>query len=87
MKPAEQLILYLARTAIFRGNIAQQLVRAAMVLTFFAFGIQKWNAYTAGMLAPLINHSPVVFWLIPALRASSSSCTMPGPKKPVDFPS
>jgi len=66
MKPAEQLILYLARTAIFRGNIAQQLVRAAMVLTFFAFGIQKWNAYTAGMLAPLINHSPVVFWLIPA---------------------
>jgi uncharacterized membrane protein YkgB len=37
-----------------------------MVFIFFAFSIQKWNAFTAEMLVPLISHSPVVFWLIPA---------------------
>jgi len=37
-----------------------------MVFIFFAFSIQKWNQYTAEMLVPLISHSPVVFWLIPA---------------------
>ena len=36
-----------------------------MVFTFFSFSIQKWNAYTAQMLVPLISHSPVVFWLEP----------------------
>jgi uncharacterized membrane protein YkgB len=42
------------------------LIRAAMVFTFFAFSIQKWTQYTAEMLVPLISHSPVVFWLLPA---------------------
>ena len=37
-----------------------------MVFTFFAFSIQKWSQYTAEMLVPLISHSPVVFWLLPA---------------------
>jgi uncharacterized membrane protein YkgB len=41
------------------------LLRGVMVLTFFAFGIQKWNVYTAQMLVPLISHSPIVFWLEP----------------------
>ena len=37
-----------------------------MVFTFFAFSIQKWTQYTSKMLVPLISHSPVVFWLLPA---------------------
>jgi uncharacterized membrane protein YkgB len=37
-----------------------------MVFTFFAFSIQKWNQYTIETLVPLISHSPVVFWLLPA---------------------
>ena len=37
------------------------LIRGAMVFTFFAFSVQKWNQYTADMLVPLISHSPVVF--------------------------
>jgi uncharacterized membrane protein YkgB len=37
-----------------------------MVFTFFAFSIQKWNHYTIELLVPMISHSPVVFWLLPA---------------------
>ena len=50
----------------FRSDLDRHLIRAAMVFTFFAFSIQKWNQYTVEMLVPLISHSPVVFWLLPA---------------------
>jgi uncharacterized membrane protein YkgB len=63
----DQLILYAARTTPFRSGLACHLIRAAMVFIFFAFSIQKWNQYTAELLVPLISHSPVVFWLEPAL--------------------
>jgi uncharacterized membrane protein YkgB len=49
----------------FRGGLDRHLIRAAMVFTFFAFSIQKWNQYTIEMLVPMISHSPVVFWLLP----------------------
>jgi uncharacterized membrane protein YkgB len=61
-----QLILYVSRTTPFRSGLDRHLIRAAMVFTFFAFSIQKWSHYTAEMLVPLIGHSPVVFWLLPA---------------------
>jgi uncharacterized membrane protein YkgB len=61
-----RLVGYVAKTSPFRSDLDRHLVRAAMVFTFFAFSIQKWNPYTAEMLAPLISHSPIVFWLIPA---------------------
>src|ERR1700756_5835624 len=60
-----QLILHASRTPAFRGNLCLHLIRAAMVFTFFAFSIQKWNQYTIEMLVPMISHSPVVFWLLP----------------------
>jgi uncharacterized membrane protein YkgB len=63
---ANQLILRVAKTAPFRGDLDLHLIRAAMVFTFFAFSIQKWSQYTVEMLVPLISHSPVVFWLLPA---------------------
>jgi uncharacterized membrane protein YkgB len=61
-----QLILYLSRTNPFQSGLDRQLIRAAMVFTFFMFAIQKWNQYTIETLVPLISHSPVVFWLLPA---------------------
>ena len=67
MDQLNQLILHVSRTAPFRSGLDRHLIRAAMVFTFFAFSIQKWTQYTAEMLVPLISHSPVVFWLIPAL--------------------
>jgi uncharacterized membrane protein YkgB len=61
----KQLILDISTTIPFRGDLDRHLIRAAMVFTFFAFSIQKWNQYTVEMLVPLISHSPVVFWLLP----------------------
>jgi uncharacterized membrane protein YkgB len=61
-----QLILHVSRAVPFRSDLDRHLIRAAMVFTFFAFSIQKWNQYTMEMLVPLISHSPMVFWLIPA---------------------
>jgi uncharacterized membrane protein YkgB len=66
MNQANQLILRVAKTPPFRGHLDLHLIRAAMVFTFFAFSIQKWSQYTVEMLVPLISHSPVVFWLLPA---------------------
>jgi uncharacterized membrane protein YkgB len=61
-----RLVAYLSESRAFRSDLDRHLIRAAMVFTFFAFSIQKWTPYTSEMLAPLISHSPVVFWLIPA---------------------
>jgi uncharacterized membrane protein YkgB len=61
-----KFVAHISQSAVFRGDIDRHLIRAAMVFIFFAFSIQKWNQYTAEMLVPLISHSPVVFWLIPA---------------------
>src|SRR6201986_5345798 len=60
-----QLILYISGAIPFRTGLDRHLIRAAMVFTFFAFAIQKWNQYTIEMLVPMISHSPVVFWLLP----------------------
>jgi uncharacterized membrane protein YkgB len=66
MNRLNQLMLYVSKTAPFRSDLDRRLIRAAMVFTFFAFSIQKWSQYTAEMLVPLISHSPIVFWLLPA---------------------
>jgi uncharacterized membrane protein YkgB len=65
MKQVNQLVLWVSRTIPFQSHLDVHLIRGAMVFTFFAFSIQKWNPYTAQMLVPLISHSPVVFWLPP----------------------
>jgi len=56
-------LLKVSQFRLFQGDLEYKLLRAVMVLTFFAFGIQKWNAYTAQML--VLSHSPIVFWLEP----------------------
>jgi len=59
------LLLRMSRLRVFQGDLEYKLLRGVMVLTFYSFGIQKWNAFTAEMLVPLISHSPIVFWLEP----------------------
>jgi uncharacterized membrane protein YkgB len=66
MNKLNQLIVYVSRTALLQSGLDRHLIRGAMVFTFFAFSIQKWTQYTAEMLVPLISHSPIVFWLLPA---------------------
>jgi uncharacterized membrane protein YkgB len=73
MNQINQLILYVSMTSPFRSGLDRHLIRAAMVFTFFAFSIQKWNQYTIEMLVPLISHSPVVFWLLPAFGDQRSN--------------
>jgi uncharacterized membrane protein YkgB len=66
MNQVNKLILYVSKITAFRSDLDRHLIRGAMVFIFFAFSIQKWNQFTAEMLVPLISHSPVVFWIIPA---------------------
>lgn len=66
MNQLNQLVLNVSKNMPFRSDLDRHLIRAAMVFTFFAFSIQKWTEYTSELLVPLISHSPVVFWLLPA---------------------
>jgi hypothetical protein len=51
MNQVNQLILYVSRITPFRSDLDRHLIRAAMVFTFVAFSIQKWNQHTIEMLA------------------------------------
>jgi uncharacterized membrane protein YkgB len=66
MNQVDKFILRISKITAFRSDFDRHLIRGAMVFIFFAFSIQKWNQFTAEMLVPLISHSPVVFWIIPA---------------------
>jgi uncharacterized membrane protein YkgB len=67
------LILSLSNAPPFRGDLDSQLIRVAMVLTFFIFGYQKWFAFEAQQIEPFVSHSPLVFWLIPAFGVRGAS--------------
>ena len=60
------LIVYLSKTRLFKSEFDNGLVRASMVLIFFLFSYQKWFSFEVHQIAPLISHSPLVFWTIPA---------------------
>lgn len=62
----DKAILALSKTSFFKGDLGHHLVRAAMVFTFLIFGYQKWFSFEAHQITPFIQHSPLVFWLIPA---------------------
>jgi len=59
-------IVNLSNTSFFRGRMGEHLIRFAMVFTFLIFGYQKWFRFEAEQITPFIQHSPLVFWLIPA---------------------
>ena len=73
MNRIDELIRDVSSLIPFRSDFDRHLIRGAMVFTFFAFCIQKWNSYTAELLVPLIGHSPVVFWLLPAFGVRGAS--------------
>jgi uncharacterized membrane protein YkgB len=62
----DRAIAFLSKTSFFEGDLCLHLVRAAMVFTFAIFGYQKWFSFESHQIAPLIEHSPLVFWLVPA---------------------
>ncbi|GLQ49932.1 YkgB family protein [Dyella flava] len=62
----DEAVVRLSNTSLLRGNVGYHIVRAAMVFTFLIFGYQKWFNFEVHQIEPLIQHSPVVFWLIPA---------------------
>jgi uncharacterized membrane protein YkgB len=69
----ESLITRLSQSALFRGDLANQLLRASMVFTFYIFSYQKWHSFEAHQITPFIAHSPLVFWLIPAFGVQGAS--------------
>lgn len=44
-------------------RLAGQLLRLSMVLIFLWFGLQKFTAYEAMGIAPLVSNSPLTSWL------------------------
>lgn len=62
----DKVIVRLAGISLFKDELGHHLIRAAMVFTFAIFGYQKWYSFEAHQISPLIAHSPLVFWLIPA---------------------
>jgi len=56
----------LSKSGLFRGNLDNTLIRAVMVFTFAIFSYQKWFSFEVHQIEPMIAHSPLVFWTIPA---------------------
>jgi uncharacterized membrane protein YkgB len=59
------LIRFLSKTRLFRSDLDNHLIRAAMVFEFFIFSFQKWFSFEVHQIEPFISHSPLVFWTIP----------------------
>jgi hypothetical protein len=51
-----QLILHVSRTVPFRSDLDRHSIRAAMIFTFFAFSIQKWNQRRYSMTISPFHH-------------------------------
>jgi uncharacterized membrane protein YkgB len=62
----DRIVLRASRISLVQSDIGHHLVRLAMVFTFLIFGYQKWFSFEAHQITPFIEHSPLVFWLIPA---------------------
>ena len=67
------VIRFVNRTGILQSDIDYHLVRASMVLIFFAFGYQKWFEYEAQVLIPYISNGPFIFWLYPVFGIRGAS--------------
>jgi uncharacterized membrane protein YkgB len=67
------LINRIAKMSIFRGDIDNHLVRAAMIFIYFIFGYQKWFEYEAQGLVPFFTHGPLIFWMYPVFGVRGSA--------------
>ena len=68
----------LAQLDVFRGDWDYHCIRAAMVITFFFFGYQKWFSYEAETLIPYISNGPLIFWLYPAFGIRGAAWILGG---------
>lgn len=55
------------------GRLGGVIARWSLVFFFLAFGLYKFTAEEAAGIAPLLTHSPVFFWAIPALGQQGAS--------------
>lgn len=54
-------------------RIGRFILRYSLVFFFVAFGLYKFTAQEAAAIAPLIAHSPVLFWATPLLGERGAS--------------
>lgn len=55
------------------GRVGGVVARWSLVLFFLGFGLYKFTPTEAAGIAPLLTHSPVFFWAIPALGQQGAS--------------
>ena len=55
------------------SKIGALILRYGLVLFFFAFGALKFTGAEAAGIAPLMIHSPFLFWVVPALGQQGGS--------------
>jgi uncharacterized membrane protein YkgB len=61
-----QLAAGMAALGLLRDDLEYNVLRGAMVITFWWFGYTKWHQYGAQTMVPFISNSPFIFWLYPA---------------------
>jgi uncharacterized membrane protein YkgB len=66
------LIIVLSNSRLIKSDFDCHLIRASMVFIFALFGWSKWHQFEAETIKPLIEHSPLVFWLLPAFGVRGS---------------
>src|SRR4029077_14847263 len=67
------LISILIKFGILKKDLDYHLVRASMVIIYFFFGYQKWFAYEAQELIPVISNGPLISWMYPVLGIQGAS--------------
>jgi uncharacterized membrane protein YkgB len=67
------LVRMLARSGLLTPDLDYHLIRASMVLIFFAFGYQKWFLYEAQVLVPYISNGPLIAWMYPVFGIRGAS--------------
>src|ERR1700757_3868773 len=63
----------LIRFGLLKDDLDYHLLRASMVIIFFAFGYQTWWEYEAQVLIPYISNGPLIFWLYPVFGIRGAS--------------
>ncbi|TXH38224.1 MAG: DUF417 family protein [Rhodospirillaceae bacterium] len=61
-----RFIASLSNSWLIKSNLDYHLTRAVMVFIFALFGWSKWHEFEAETIKPLIEHGPLIFWLLPA---------------------
>jgi uncharacterized membrane protein YkgB len=66
------LIIVLSNSRLIKSNFDYHLIRATMIFIFAIFGWSKFHEFEAESIKPLVEHSPLVFWLLPAFGVRGS---------------